>query len=567
MSGARDPVLREVIQSALDTAVEEGGLAAARAAGSPFVSSAGAIACALFDRDGRQVAQTAGGLLHVAALRVMLGEVRRARPEVRDGDVFLLNDHFRGGIHPTDVGVFRPVVHDGALVGWVATMMIVSDLGGMSAGGLPANATEIWHEGMVIPVVPYHEAGRPNDAIIDVLRANSRVPDKLLGDVDALVTGAQVAAARTVELHVRYGTPVVDEVIVHLREYAARLARLGIGEIPDGTYHGSYAIEDDGIEPGRDLVVRCTITIDGERCHVDFTGTDRQSRGAVNSSYSQSLSGVVYALRCYLDPTIPMNEGFYDVITATLPEGTLVNPRHPAAANLRMGVVHAILDAVNEAFAGVFPDHVVAAGSVAATATFSGARPGSAWTMLDAHFGVGGARRDLDGVDGAPSPVYASPGWDRSIEGYEWEYPVRYECFRLLPDSAGPGRTRGSAGVEKRIVVGEDAWLTVRSSDRFARGPRGVEGGGDGRPGAWVVTRADGTEERLPPKKTNHFLHAGDRLTFVNAGGGGLGDPHLRPLDAVRRDVRSGVVSAQGAADDYGVRIDADGRASREEGR
>jgi N-methylhydantoinase B len=566
----KDPVLREVVQSALDTAVEEGGLTAARAAGSPFVASGGSIACAVFDVTGRQIAQTAGGLMHVAALRLMLRALLEdySLDEFADGDLFLLNDHFRGGIHPTDVGAFRPIYHQGQLVMFIAVMMIVSDLGGMSSGGLPANATEIFHEGLVIPPVRYYEKGRRSADIEHIIRANSRVPHKIIGDIDALISGCNAGAARVAELLDRYGCAAVLDIADHLIAYAEQMARLGFEAIPDGVYTGSYDVEEDGVEEGREFVVRCTVTVKGPTCHIDLTGTDRQARGPINSSLSQSLSGIIYAVRCYLDPYIPMNEGFYNALTWTLPKGTLVNPNYPAACNLRMGTVHAMVDSICEALAAGVPGRVIAAGSLAATATASGPTggpDGGPWTFLDVYLGSGGARHGLDAVDGTPSPIYSSSGWERSIESYEWEYPVEYECVRLVMDSAGDGKWRGSAGLIKKVRLKADGWLTVRSSGRFRKPPRGIAGGSDATAGAFIVNAGTDREVRLPAKKTNHYIHAGDHLTILLPGGGGYGNSHERDPAAVARDVHYGLISVDKALSVYRVRLDAAGEGHREE--
>ncbi|HXZ85565.1 MAG TPA: hydantoinase B/oxoprolinase family protein, partial [Myxococcota bacterium] len=388
-----DPVLDEVVQNALDMVVEEGDLAAARAAGSPFISSGNAIACAVFDPQGAQLAQTAGGLLHVSALRVMLRELltRIDAATLAEGDVLICNDHFLGGIHPTDVGIFRPVFHAGRLAYFCAAMMIVSDLGGMAAGGLPANATEIFHEGLVIPPLRYWTRGQPEAALRALIRANSRAPEKVIGDIDALVAGTGVAATRLGELLRKYGDARLAEVIGRLLEYGAKRTRAEIAQLPDGRFSGSYAMEGDGFDEARSWIVRCAVTIDGERCRLDFSGTDPQARGPINASYSQALSAAVYALRCYLDPDIPMNEGFYSAVEVVLPQGSLVNPDYPAACNLRMGTVHAMLDAVNQALAGEFPERVAAPGSMAATANASGVKAEGArtWTLLDVYLGVG----------------------------------------------------------------------------------------------------------------------------------------------------------------------------------
>jgi N-methylhydantoinase B len=447
-------------------------------------------------------------------------------------------------------------------------MMIVSDLGGMAAAGMAANATEIFHEGLVIPPVPYIQAGEPVLTVHSFIRSNSRVPTKVISDIDALAAGTAVVAARVGELLDRYGVPCVDEVVTRLIAYAEAMARRGLSDMPDGVFRGSYEVEGDGVETGRSFTVRCQVTIDGASCSIDFADTDPQARGPINSSWSQTLSSAVYAMRCYLDPYIPMNEGLYNAIDVTAPTGSLVNPNYPAACNLRIGVVHAMLDAIQQAMAGAFPERIGAPGSAAVVVSVSGAVTGQAgaWSMMETHFGVGGGRPGLDGVDGTPSPLYASAGWDRAIEAYELEYPVEYECVRLLPDSGGPGQWRGATGVMKSMRFTSDAWLTVRSGDRFDRAPPGMNGGGPGCAGSWIINLGAHDELRLPAKKTNHLVREGDRLTFINSGGGGFGDPWTRDPEAVARDVRHGIVTAERARLDYGVEIGGDGSGTRRTG-
>lgn len=554
---ADDPVLVEVVRNALAMVAEEAGIAAARSASSPFVSQASAIACAIFDAEGRLVVQTAGGMLHVSALQVMLPEIWKSHPpeSLREGDAIILNDPFRGGIHPTDVGAFRPIFHDGKPVFYCGAMMIVSDLGGLSAGGLPANATETFHEGIVLPPLKFFAQGRRVAEIETLLQANSRTPQRIVGDIEALVIGGNIAAARMAVLIERYGMARLAAIIDDLFDHAERMTRHGIAAIPDGTYRGAYAIEEDGIETGRDFRVEVTVIVDGDRCRFDFTGTSRQARGAINSSYSQSLSGAVFALRCYLDPEIPLNEGFYRCLDIELPPGTLVNPNHPAACNLRMATVQAMIDAISRALSGAYPHHAAAAAGLVSTVTAHGKQLDGAtsWSFLDVFFGIGGGRAGADGADGSPFIIYGASNYDRNIESYELEFPMVYEEYRLLRDSGGPGRWRGGCGLVKTVTFQVDAEITVRGTDRYIVPPQGADGGMAGKPGAWVLNRGRPDETDLPPKRTNHRIRAGDTLTMVVAGGGGLGDPRERDHDLVRRDVEEGYVSARSAREDYGL--------------
>jgi N-methylhydantoinase B len=560
----RDPFLPEIIHNALHSIADEAGLFSARSAYSPFVNTSPQIAAGLFDARARPIAQTDSALIHVSAVQRMLPEVLIDIPPetLAAGDALIINDHFRGGIHPTDVAVFTPIFYKGKLAFFHGAMMIVSDLGGLSNGGLPANATEIFHEGLVIPPVKLYEQGVPNVEVHRMIAANSRTPARVLGDIRALVVGGNMAAPRLTELCDKYGYDEVMEIIDELLDYTERLTRQGIERIPDGVYTGSYVIEDDGIDVGKHFKVQVTVTVEGSKIKLDFTGTDPQARGPINSSYSQSLSGAVVALRFFLDPDIPLNEGFYRPIEVVFPHGSLVNPKYPAAANARFAVVQAIMDAINQALSAARPDKVMAPSGCPHVFTVTGIDPqtNQFWSMLDVHMGVLGARASKDGIDGLPPLLNATPGYMRNAEHYEWEYPVLYNYFAFRPDTAGPGKWRGSSGMIKHVTFNSEADLTVRAVDRCNLPPRGVAGGEPGGPGGWVLNEGRPDERRLPMKQTNLRIHAGDTLTMYVSGGGGYGDPFKRDPELVGKDVRKGLVSVEGAARDYGVVADASGR-------
>jgi N-methylhydantoinase B len=558
-----DPVLCEIVKNALLMVAQEAGIRAARSAGSTFVSQSAEVACALFDAQGRVVAQTEVGQMHISALRSMLVAVREDHPDdtLRVGDVLITNDPFRGGIHPTDVGAFRPIFFDGKPAFYCGVMMIVSDLGGMSAGGLPANATECFHEGLMIPPSKLYHAGELDTGLARMIRANSRTPGKVDADIDALAAGGNVAAARMGELIAKYGYGQLTAIIEELLDYAERLVRLGIQAIPDGTYRGSYTVEEDGVEPDKTFEVVATVTVAGSDIRFDFTGTAGQARGPINSSYSQSLSCVLFALRCFLDPEIPMNEGFYRPIDAYFPTGSLVNAAYPSACNLRLATGQAIIDAVFRAFALVYPGKTMAAAATVHTVTAHGKQIGSdrIYAMLDISMGTGGGRPGSDGVDGIPFFFFASGGYDRNVEAYEWQNPVRYHRYELLADSAGAGQWRGGSGTIKELEFLTEAQVTVRATDRCRLTPQGAAGGQAGRGGGWTLNLGRPDELVLPSKKTNHRVKAGDVLTATVPGGGGFGDPFARDPARVAGDVRAGLVSVGEARRSYGVAIDGAG--------
>jgi N-methylhydantoinase B len=329
--------------------------------------------------------------------------------------------------------------------------------------------------------------------------------------------------------------------------------RASFAALPAGRYESSFTIDTDGIED-RTYEVRVAVTLPGDgSIDVDLAGTAQQARGAINSSVSQTMSGVVYACRCFADPDIPMNEGCFAPLTVQLPRGTLVNPEPPAACGGRLVTVAAVTEAVLAALAQAAPDRAVAASSLIQVFALSGVRPdGEAWLTLLYEFGGLGARAGSDGPDATGAFFLGGRSVIPQVEPLEAQYPFVVRAARLLPDSAGPGRWRGGLGVETVIELRADAQLTVRGDRMGAFPPPGARGGEAGRPGSFAIERADGRVEPLPARATGVPLRRGDRFVMRTSGGGGLGPATERDTVAVRDDVAAGRVSATGARDDYG---------------
>src|SRR5260370_4063443 len=240
----------------------------------------------------------------------------------------------------------------------------------------------------MIPPIKLYVKGQPNDAIHKMISSNSRTPQRVMGDIRALVAGGGMAEARVGGLLEKSGYDEVSARIEEVVDYSERLTRQAIERMPDGVYRGSYVIEEDGIELDKTYTVVATVTIDGSRCKTDCTGTDPQARGAINSSSSQSISGAVFTLRCFLDIDVPMNEGFYRAIELVLPLGTLVNPKYPAACNVRLATVQAMVESINQALAPAFPKKAIAGSGAPHVYTVSGRYPetNQTWSMLDLQF-------------------------------------------------------------------------------------------------------------------------------------------------------------------------------------
>ena len=552
---ADDAITAEIIRSALNVAVEEASIVVVRSSHSTWIQEGADAAAALLDIDGQLVAQsTATSLMHAASLRSTLRCVLEDIPAdtMKPGDVYATNDPYKGGIHSNDILVFRPIFAEGRAKYVSGTVIHVADLGGVAVGGLAALATDTFAEGVLLPPLRLYAEGVAQQEIFSIIERNSRVPANVVGDVKALVAGVNVIARRVEELIERYGPAMVNDHVNAYIDYAERRMRDDLRKLPAGTYTGAFTIDSDGVEEGRTFDVKVTVTIADGAVDIDFDGTSAQSKGAINSSFSQTLSGVVFAVRCFVDPSIPMNEGCFRPITTHLPFGSLVNPKPPAACGGRVVTVSAAVDAIIAAMAQAQPDHAVAPSGLIHVFTLAGLTPkGDQWLHLFYEFGGIGARQGGDGPNATGCFFLGGRSVIPQCEPIEAQYPIMVSSARLATDSGGPGTYRGGLGVEMHIRMLEDANVTVRG-DRMGIPPPGVQGGEPGGAGSYAVLRRDGTLERLANRQHHVPLAQGDEIVIRTSGGGGVGAARQRDRDLVAADVREGRVSAEAAARAYG---------------
>lgn len=551
----------EILRHALRIAAEEASIVVVKSAHSAMIVE-GADACAgILDRDARLVSlSTATNLMHASSLRSSLPAVIEDHPleSMREGDVFVMNDCFRGGIHANDLLIFRPVFV-GRRVEWFSgTLIHVSDLGGSSAGGIVPEAKDVFAEGLQLPPIRLYAAGEPVTDVHRILSLNSRTPTRVLGDVQALVAGANVAARRTEELAERYGAEGLRQGVDAYIEGTQRRMRDELTRLAPGVYEGAYTIDDDGIVLDRSPVVRVRVTVgDGRvangRIQLDFSETDDQAIGAINAGFSQALTGAVYSVRCFVDPSIPMNEGCYRPVEVVFRRGSLLDPHPPAACGGRVVAVTAAAEAVVAALSQARPEHATAASSVIHPYTLAGTQGSDPWLLLSYEYGGIGARRGSDGPSATGAFFLGGRNVVPQVEPLEARLPIVIESQRLVTDSGGAGRWRGGLGVETRIRLLADTDVAVRN-ERVKRPPVGRDGGAAGRAGEQYALRPDGTRRELPAKIANERLERGDVFVLTTSGGGGLGDPRERDPAAVAHDIAEQYVSPEAAALLYGAR-------------
>ena len=581
-----DPVFLELLRHALGSIVDEMALVVARTARSATVRDALDYSTALCAADGTMIAQGLGIALHLGSFPSAVGAIRRGyRGRIHPGDVFILNDPYGwGGIHLPDIYVIRPVFHEQVLVAFACVVAHHVDVGGIVAGSNSTAATEVYQEGLRIPGVKLFERGVRNEAIVDILRANVRVPDQVLGDLDAEVSAARAGERGFLRLIERHGAAAVADGAGALLDLAERRARAEIRTLPAGTFRFRAHIDHDSVDP-EPVVIAATVTIDpaaGELL-VDLRGSSRQVRGGINSPFPFSASGVYAAVRLILDPDIPDNAGYFRAIRVRAPKGTVVNPVLPAACGARGITGFRVMEAVLGALAQAVPERVAADGEGGNTLISIGGRGAAArgaagggpaggghagrgaagsghagrpFVYTELFSGARGGSARGDGAEGIPHP--GSNNANMPVEVAESAYPIRFERYEIVPDTGGAGRFRGANAQAREFrYLGERTTLQLRSDKRRFR-PYGLVGGSEGSPSLNTIDPGLPGERTLPTIGPSE-IRSGETFRHVLAGGGGWGDPLERDPSLVSADVLAEHVSPAAAARDYAVVVDASG--------
>lgn len=550
-----DPITFAVLKNGLDSVVDEIAYTVIRTARSEIVKDVMDYSAALCDRQGRMIAQAKTVALHLGAVpEAMAAILKIYGDDLHPGDAIVLNDPYSGGMHLPDIFMFVPIFHGGALQAFSVVICHHTDMGGRVAGSNASDSTEIYQEGLRIPVLKLYERGVVNETLKSMIALNVRVPDRVLGDLYAQYSACQVGMREIGKLCDRYGAEVLQEYMGALLDYAERLTREEIRNWPKGTFTFTDHIDNDGMDD-RPIPLTVAITVHDDHVSVDYSGSSPQVRGAINATLSYTHSCTYLSVRCALKGDVPNNAGVFRCISVNVPEGSVLNPLPPAAVAARALTGYRICDTMFGALAQIVPDRIPAAGEGGNTVVcLAGLRPNrEPFIIVDMICGAWGGRPDRDGVEAITNPSQNLS--NTPVETMEAQHPVRIEDYSLIPDSCGAGEWRGGLGVRRSYrLLAQEAQLQLRS-DRMAFQPYGLAGGHPAR-ATHNELILQGETAALASKVTM-TLNSGAVVVHEQAGGGGFGDPLLRDPARVGRDVWNGKITPAFAERWHAVVVDA----------
>jgi N-methylhydantoinase B len=554
---AVDPITLEIIRGSLASTIRDMELLMERCAMSPFIKEKKDYFVGVFDTRGRIVA------CHISGSGPgMIDAILRAYPleSMRPGDVYWFNDPYLsdGAVqHHQDMVFVMPVFHEGAVVAFATTFGHYQDIGGLRAGSISPHATEIYHEGLLVPPVRIMQEGRLNEEAYRIFLRNSRLPDLVEGDTRAMMASCRLAEGRLAELFERYGGPTVLAAFeAGIAQTAERARALFLDLVPEGAWRFHDYLDSDGGTDSRPHRIELALDRRGDHVRLDGSASDDQARGPINFMTNPGLLRIAFGRYLQsLDPDLEVNEGLLRNLDEWVArEGSLLKPRFPAPlgmrANTRFRVMSCIFGALAQANGGRVP-----AGSPVYVLYYFRAWDEAARRPILCIEGLGvglGARPFADGVD----VIYYIAQENYPVEYVERDFPLRVERYVARADSGGPGFHRGGAGVIRDVrVLCEKAELATRMENTLVA-PYGVAGGRAGRTGRIVLNPGTPEERELPALGDGITLKRGDLLRLETCGGGGWGDPLTREPERVQQDVARGLVTASGALEDYGVALD-----------
>lgn len=562
-----DPVLASVLARRLDSITKEMATLLMRSSRSPIFNEIGDLVTVIFDAKGRTLAQAEfAAIIAFGAQPPLKYIIEYFGDDIHEGDVILHNDVFTGGNQNADTGVYMPIFHDGELVAWTAAKGHLADIGGMTVGGYDPNAREVWQEAFRIPPVKLSDAGKRRKDVWDLVAANIRFAF-VIEDIKAMIGACEVGRRQLLQLFDRHGRATVDTHMQYVIEASEKQVRAELATWPNGTYRGESVMVSDGVDPSSRTTIRVTITVTDDEVTFDFSETDDQTPGIANQPKA-SAAGAVRIVFLMLvaagGVVLPTNEGLFAPIRTIFREGSLLNPKFPAATIYGNQITDNITEAIMMALADALPERVTAGWCKAMNATMTGEDPdtGEPYVSLTVFQRTGpGAMKGYDGWDAFGFSGVVGQMRSPDVEMFEITSPHLFEYHEYDPDSAGAGRWRGGMGTRSAWRVnGVNAHGVTLGESSAAEGGtrgRGLEGGEDSGLNVMQLQRPDGTTYEWGSKELVE-LPIGTVVVSLCGGGAGFGNPHDRPAEKVAEEVRNEITSFDKARNVYGVVVDPD---------
>lgn len=529
-----DPIRLEIFKHLLASVAEEMGAVLQKSSYSPNIKERRDFSCAVFNGEGQLIAQAAHIPVHLGSMSLsvlsVLERCNNNEIELLPGDVFLLNDPFRGGTHLPDITMISPVFDKPKdllkpdLIGFVANRAHHSDVGGITPGSMPV-ASEIYQEGLIIPPVKLVSAGELNQDILNLVLANVRTPEERRGDLWAQIAANQRGISRLKEIAIRYTTTQLKEAMLSLLDYTERITRTLIGTLPSGDYSFEDYLDDDGVSDAP-VRIKVRITITPTEIVIDFAGSAEQRHGSINAVYAITLSAIYYVFRCLMHEEVPNNAGLLRPFIVRAPSGTVVNAQHPApVAGGNVEMSQRIVDVLFGALSKAIPDRIPAASQGTMNNITIGGfnQDGEPFAYYETIGGGMGARPTADGMDAVHT--HMTNTLNTPVEALEYAYPLQVLRYAIRQGSGGAGAYHGGEGIQREIKLLVPAQVTLLTERRRFQ-PYGLHGGLPGQCGKNEVFAVDGNRRSLPGKGSFEAV-AGDVISILTPGGGGFGKPRL----------------------------------------
>ena len=545
---APDLITIEILHNTLKSITDEMFVALMKSSYSTNIKERRDHSTTIIDRNGKLIAQAEFSLpIHLGSLLGLVDTIIASVPlqTIREGDIFIANDpHVAGGTHLPDVNMAMPVFSNGRIVAFVCNIAHHADMGGMAPGSMAGGMSEIYQEGLRVPLVRLFKAGEIDQDILSLLLLNVRVPEERRGDYFAQIAACKLGARRLGEVVARYGIDVLEATFEDIIQRTEARLRSAFAQLPSGRYRFADYMDDDGLGT-TDIPIVVEATISADRLVLDFRGSSPQVAGNINCTLSATRAAACYSVKALLDPDIPNNHGVINAVEIIVDEGSILSAVYPAAVASRAHTCQRVIDAIIGCFAEVIPDKVVAAANGAnTTAVFSGTDPrsGKEFVYLETLGGGFGGRATRDGRDGVQ--VHITNTSNLPVESIESEYPLLVESYGFVEDSGGAGRQRGGLGI-RRVLRPAGAVATFSGTgERFRHSPWGLFGGKPGKRGRFAIRDDDGTVHELPGKAPSTRFKRDQCVIIETPGAGGYGSPVDRAESAIAEDLQSGKFSA-----------------------